>query len=107
MTILKPRYSKEEFARRGTELYEQVVRPTVGPADKGKYAAIDIESREFEIHKDDYSAIENLLRRLPDAQIWLHRVGAETTRRIGRTCQIFEFSSPRRIAIDAAIAAHV
>ncbi len=29
MTVRQPRYSKEEFARRGKEIYESQVRPQV------------------------------------------------------------------------------
>jgi len=83
MTILKPRYSKEEFARRGTELYEQVVRPTVGPDDQGKFVAIDIESGEFEIDEDDYTAGRRLRDRMPESQTWIHCIGADSAYFIG------------------------
>ena len=44
MAIRQPRYSKEEFARRGDQIYEQEIRPNVAAEDHGKYVAIDIES---------------------------------------------------------------
>lgn len=44
MTVKQPRYSKEEFARRGDEIYESVVRPQVEAGNRGKIVAIDIET---------------------------------------------------------------
>lgn len=35
MTIRQPRYSKEEFARRGNEIYESQVRPQVEEGNHG------------------------------------------------------------------------
>src|SRR3954447_5256800 len=39
----QPRYSKEEFARRGNEIYEREVQPRLTEEDRGKFVAIDIE----------------------------------------------------------------
>jgi hypothetical protein len=41
MTTRQPCYSKEEFARRGDELYEAQVRPQVEEGNHGKIVAID------------------------------------------------------------------
>jgi len=43
-TSPRPRYSKEELARRGDEIYEREVLPRLTSEDEGKYALIDIES---------------------------------------------------------------
>jgi hypothetical protein len=40
----QPRYSKEEFARRGDEIYESEICPHVEADNKGKFVAIDIET---------------------------------------------------------------
>jgi hypothetical protein len=40
MTIRQPRYSKEEFARRGDEIYETQVRSQVEEGNRGKIVAI-------------------------------------------------------------------
>jgi len=82
MTALQPRYSKEEFARRGQEIYEQDIQPRLDPSDEGKFVAIDIETGMYEVDADDYTATERLLRRNPDAQIWLVRVGHRAAYRI-------------------------
>lgn len=81
--MLQPRYSKEEFARRGQEIYERLIRPQVDPGHDGAFVAIDIETGAYELDADDYTATERLLHRLPDAQVWLVRVGEPATYRIG------------------------
>ena len=83
MNTSQPRYSQEETARRGQELYERAIRPLVEAAHPGEYAAIDIETGIYELDKDDYSATEKLLARQPDAAIGLFAVGRATTYRIG------------------------
>jgi hypothetical protein len=83
MAIRQPRYSKEEAARRGDEIYEQDVRPKVGAQDHGKYVAIDIETRQWEMDEDEMVAGDHLRGRIPDAQIWMTRVGYGYTRRFG------------------------
>ena len=83
MPALQPRYGKEEFARRGQEVYERVVRPQITPSDDGKFAAVDIETGLFEVDADDFTATERLLRRNPEAQIWMVRVGDRAAYRIG------------------------
>ena len=44
MPVPKPRYSKEEFARLGDEIYDQEISPRVGPDDEGKFVVIDVET---------------------------------------------------------------
>ena len=41
--MIKLSYSKEEFARRGNEIYSTQVRPQVEEGNHGKIVAIDIE----------------------------------------------------------------
>ena len=83
MAIRQPRYRKEEAARRGDEIYEQDVRAKVGPQDHGKYVAIDIETRQWEMDSDEMAANNHLRGRIPDAQIWMTRVGFGYIRRFG------------------------
>jgi hypothetical protein len=53
MAVRGPRYSKEEFARRGDEIYETKVRPHLKKKDKDRFVAIDIETGEWEIGDDE------------------------------------------------------
>ena len=70
-----PRYSKDEFARRGKEWYRTVIRPKLGSALKGKHVAIDIETGEYEIADELGAACDALYARLPDAQPWGELIG--------------------------------
>lgn len=45
----QPRYSKEESARRGDEMYERVVRRQLSESDRGKFVALDIETGAYEM----------------------------------------------------------
>jgi hypothetical protein len=71
----QPRYSKEEFARRGDELYETQVREQVEVGNYGRIVAIDIETGAFELADDIVRASARLLARVPDAQTWFIRIG--------------------------------
>jgi len=82
MTVRQPRYSKEEFARRGNAIYEQQVRPQVEEGNRGRIVAIDIETGAFEVAENTLTACELLLARVPDAQIWCLRVGIGPVHRI-------------------------
>ena len=83
MAVLAPRYSKEEFVRRGQSIYENSIRPELGAADEGKFVAVDVETGAYELDRDDYSATERLMKHHPLAQIWLLRVGQRTAYRFG------------------------
>ncbi|AUB38080.1 hypothetical protein COO91_04039 [Nostoc flagelliforme CCNUN1] len=83
MPLRQPRYSKEEFARRGDEIYDSQVRPQVEANNYGKIVAIDIETGGWEIDTDEISASKRLETRYPDAQIWFVRVGSRYVRRFG------------------------
>lgn len=80
----QPRYTKEESARRGQEIYETRVRPQVEEGNKGRIVAIDIESGEFEVADDTVAAADQLLARCPDAQTWFVRIGHRAVHRFGR-----------------------
>jgi hypothetical protein len=83
MAATQRRYSKDEFARRGDEVYEARVRPHLTAADEGKFVAIDIETGEYEIDADELEACDKLTARVPDAQVWLVRVGSRYLHRFG------------------------
>jgi hypothetical protein len=85
MTGHQLRYSKEEFSRRGNDIYESQVRPQVEQGNHGKIVAIDIETGAFELAKDSLTASDQLLAQYPDAQIWFVRIGHRAVHRIGFT----------------------
>ena len=77
------RYSREEFARRGDALVESWVRPNRTPADEDKFVAIDIETGEYELDKNEMKAADRLLKRVPNPQIWLVHVTLGYLHRFG------------------------
>lgn len=79
----QPRYSKEEFARRGDAIYEHELRPIVEMGNEGKFVAIDIETGAYEVDSNELAASDRLLARVPNAQIWLRRIGSRHTRHFG------------------------
>jgi hypothetical protein len=83
MGSVKPRYSKDEFARRGDAIYEKEILPKLTAKDVGKFLAIDIETGAYEIAADEMKAGDKLLARLPEAQIWMVRIGYTSTRSFG------------------------
>ncbi|KAM3092454.1 hypothetical protein ACKFKG_22530 [Phormidesmis sp. 146-35] len=87
MTVRQPRYSKEEFAQRGDEIYESQVRSQVEESNEGKIVAIDIETGDFEVDASEIAACDRLETRHPDAQIWIVRIGSRHVRRFGGRTQ--------------------
>ena len=83
MAIRQPRYSKQEFAERGTELYENQIRSQIEDGNDGKIVAIDIETGSFELADTIVNATDRLFDRIPDAQPWVIRVGHRTVFRFG------------------------
>jgi hypothetical protein len=65
----QPRYSEEEFARRGDEIYERDVHPRVKTGDEGKFVVIDIDTAAYEMDKNDLAASDRLLACHSDAQL--------------------------------------
>jgi len=83
MAVSQPRYSKEEFARRGDAIDEHALRSHVATGNAGKFLVIDIDTGAYEIDADELLASDRLLARYPDAQIWLVRIGSRSARRFG------------------------
>jgi hypothetical protein len=79
MSTTEPRRSPEELARLGAEAYDRYVRPALRPEDDGKFVAIDVNTGDYEMDEDDYTAVTRLRARRPDADGWLMRVGRKAT----------------------------
>ncbi|MDZ4657534.1 MAG: hypothetical protein SH868_08125 [Bythopirellula sp.] len=80
---VKRRYSKQDFAERGDAIYENNVRPQLQADDDGKFAAIDIESGMHEVDANELAACDKLRARVPEAQIWMVRIGSPYVHRFG------------------------
>lgn len=85
MAVRKRRYSKEEMARRGQEIYESEVRQQVEAGNEGKIVAIDIDTGAFEVDEYVIPATERLFERYPDAQPWGIRIGHPAVYHFGVT----------------------
>jgi hypothetical protein len=83
MADVKPRYSKEEIARRGDAIYQEKILPKLTTKDRGKFLAIDIETGEYEISRSEMKAGDKLRARLPEVQIFMVRVGYTTAHSFG------------------------
>ena len=55
---VEPRYTSDEFARHGREIYERQIWSRTDEDDLGRFVAIDIETGIFEIDDDDFAATE-------------------------------------------------
>jgi hypothetical protein len=82
MAAIEPRYTHEEFRQRGNEWYERQIRP-IEEQHRGSFVAIDIESGGYEIDANELNATKRLSARLPDAQIWLRRIGYSYLHHLG------------------------
>ena len=83
MASPKRRYGKKDFAQRGDAIYESALWPNLKPDDDGKFVAIDIDTGEYEIAVAELTAGDKLRARLPEAQIWMVRVGSRYVHRFG------------------------
>jgi hypothetical protein len=77
-------HTPEELARAGSELFDRQVRPMLRPEDDAKFVAIDIDTGDYEIDADDYTAVKRLRARRPSAEVWLGRVGQPAAYRMRR-----------------------
>lgn len=84
MSVRQPKYTPEEHARRGDEIYEQQVRPQVEASNRGRIVAIDVDTGAFELADDSLTAANRLLVRFPDAEIWCVRIGYPAVHTFGR-----------------------
>jgi hypothetical protein len=83
------RYTNEELARLGDEIYERDIAPKMRPEDQGKVVVIEVESGDYEVDKDGIAAEDRLRARHPDALFWFRRVGSQ---------YLFSFGHPRGAA---------
>lgn len=82
--------SKDELAERGDEIFDRVVRSQVDvEEERHKFVAIDVESEDFEVDRDQRAAVDRLVERHPEAQgrIWLRRVGSRFAYHFGGRLQ--------------------
>lgn len=84
MPTALPRHTPEDLARLGSDVFEHSVRPMLRAEDEGKFVAIDIQTGEYEVDDDDYSAVARLRSRNSKAEIWLAKIGQPAAYQIRR-----------------------
>lgn len=83
MAVATLQFTKEEIVRRGKEIYEADIRSIVEADNKGRVVAIDVLTGEFELADDALTSAGKLRARLPEATIFLTRVGYPALHRTG------------------------
>jgi siroheme synthase (precorrin-2 oxidase/ferrochelatase) len=83
MSVNTRRHSKEEMAERGEAIFEKDFRPRLKRASKRDFVAIDIATGDYEVDADVMAACNRLRARIPDAQVWMRRVGSPYARHFG------------------------
>ncbi len=81
MTTKTLRHSPEEFASKGSQIYQEQILPKLDKDYDGKIVAIDIETGEFELADTTLAAAAKMFDRTPDAQLWFERIGAQSVHR--------------------------
>jgi len=70
-----PRFTNEEIARKGEEIYASRLRDRLEKEYQGQVVIIDIESGEYEIGHDSLAANKRALAKRPGAALYGIRVG--------------------------------
>jgi hypothetical protein len=84
MPSQQQRYSKEETARCGDEIYARLIAPQIEAAQRGRIVAIDVATEDFEIDDTGLAACQRILARNSNAQLWCARIGFPYLHRFGR-----------------------
>src|SRR5438132_6522336 len=82
--VSHPRFTGDEIARRGKELYEQGLRPKVETGENiGKIIAINVETGDYSIDDDLLKVAHRVLDRHPGAALWMQRIGYDAVYAFG------------------------
>lgn len=74
---------KESLATRGRNFYEQYLKATLEPANKGKFLAIEPDSGRYFLGGDRTSVALEALAAMPGTLFFLMRVGFPTADKLG------------------------
>ena len=75
MAIAVVRRSLKERSRLGRIAFDHFVKPILRPEQDGLFVAVDIDSGDYEIDRNDHTAVTRLSTRNPDAEIWIMMAG--------------------------------
>ena len=78
-----PRFTNEEIARRGEQIYTTRLRDRLEKQNLGQVVIIDIETGDYEIGEDSLAANNRALAKRPEAALYGIRVGSAFVESIG------------------------
>ncbi len=79
-----PRYSSSEIVERGKALYDREIHQKLADTDRGKMLVLDIETGEYELDRDEMTALMRARQKRPGAPFYVARVGHPTAFRLGK-----------------------
>ena len=77
------RYSSQEIAERGRQLYEHSIRSEVEADHAGEFLVIDVESGDYELDVDHLAASNRAAAKHQGAPLYALRIGFPAAGRIG------------------------
>ena len=83
MITTEAKLSREEVARRGDEVFETRIAPSITNEEPQWYVLIDAITGAYEIDASEIAASNRLRARHQDAQVWVRRVGSRYARHFG------------------------
>jgi len=72
-----------EIATRGETIYREKLRPVLEPEQNGKVAVINVDTGEYELDADHFTAMKRAWARWPDGLFFGVRVGYPAVGHIG------------------------
>jgi hypothetical protein len=75
--------SSKDISRLGREIYDREIRKKVERKHHGTFLAIDIETGDYELGEDMFTAGERLRQRHPGSLSYLMRVGYRAAIKLG------------------------
>ena len=75
-------FKTEDAPAIGRAIYQEKIRPKLGPECKGKVVVIDVKSGDYEIADRHFDADSKLRERRPDAYTWEEWVDVPVTYRV-------------------------
>lgn len=71
-----PDTERSETARRGEEIYERDIKPTLGEDQDGRYVAIDVDTGRWTIADTRLAASDEMYERNPETHdVFMLRIG--------------------------------
>ena len=64
-----------EIVERGKAIYREQLQAILEPSQRGRFVAIDVETVAYEVADETMNAMDQLQERVPEAQIWVERIG--------------------------------